>query len=183
MMADAALSVPDLDGWLPEPAIRVKHSRRSSADPDALWQAARSVRVRETALLGRLVQWRIPGTASEVSFDDLFRRAPFCVLEEGELALVSGIVGRIWTLRRDYPDLAGPEEFRSFDTPGTARVVFAMWAASDGAGGCLSTEVRVAPVGAQGRFGIAAVRPLVAGFHSLIGSDGLGAAVRRAEGR
>jgi hypothetical protein len=183
MMADAALTAPDLDGWLPNPTIRVRHSRRSSADPGALWRAARSVRVRDTALLGRLVQWRIPGTGAEVSFEELFRRAPFCVLEEGELALVSGIVGRIWTLRRDYPKLADPDEFRSFDNPGTARVVFSMWAAPDGSGGRLNAEVRVAPVGAQGRFGIAAIRPLVAGFHTLIGSDGLGAAVRRAEGR
>jgi hypothetical protein len=181
MMADAKLSDPDLDGWLPTPTIRVRHSRRSTADPEALWHAARSVRVRETALLGRLVQWRIPGTAGELSFDELFRRAPFCVLEETELALVSGIVGRIWTLRRDYPRLAGPDQFRSYDTPGTARVIFAMWVGSDGAGTRLSAEVRVAPVGAQGRFGVAAVRPLVAAFHALIGSDGLGAAVRRAE--
>jgi hypothetical protein len=111
----------------------------------------------------------------------LFRKAPFRVLEEGDLALVSGIVGRIWTLRRDYPILAAPEEFRSFDTPGTARVIFAMWATSESAGGRLSAEVRVAPVGAQGSFGIAAVKPLVAAFHALIGSDGLGAAIRRAE--
>lgn len=182
-MADASLRVPDLDGWLPSPTIQVRHSRRSSADPEALWEAARSVRVREAALLGRLVQWRIPGTAAEVSFDELFRQPPFCVLEEGELALVSGIVGRIWTLRRDYPKLAGPDEFRSFDTPGTARVIFAMWAASEEPGGRLSAEVRVAPVGVQGRFGIGAIRPLVAGFNNLIASDGLGAAVRRAEGR
>ena len=177
--------IPDLDGWLPSPAIRVSHARSSSAEPEALWQAARGVRVRETALLGRLVQWRIPGTAAEQSFDELFRRAPFCVLEEGELMLVSGIVGRIWTLRRDYPRLADAAQFRSFDTPGTARVVFAMWASGDetGGGGQLSAEVRVAPVGAQGRFGLAAVRPLIAAFHALIGSDGLGAAVRRAEGR
>ena len=182
-MADASLWVPDLDDWLPKPTIQVRHSRRSSADPEALWQAARSVRVRETALLGRLVQWRIPGTAAQVSFDELFRRPPFCVLEEGELVLISGIVGRIWTLRRDYPNLAGPEEFRIFDTPGTARVIFAMWAAPEEPGGRLSAEVRVAPVGVQGRFGIGAIKPLVAGFQNLIASDGLGAAVRRAEGR
>jgi hypothetical protein len=183
MMADAAVSAHDLDRWLPNPAIRVRHSRRSSADPEAVWRAARSVRVRDTAVLGRLVQWRIPGITADVVFDELFRGPPFCVLEQSDLGLVSGIVGRIWTLRRDYPRLAGPDEFRSFDAPGTARVMFAMWAAADGSGGRLSAEVRVAPVGAQGRFGVAAVRPLVAGFHTLIGSDGLGAAVRRAEGR
>lgn len=183
MMADASLRVPDLDGWLSKPTIQITHSRRSSADPDALWQAARSVQVRDTALLGRLVQLRIPGIAPEVSFDELFRKPPFCVLEEGERALVSGIVGRIWTLRRDYPKLAGPDEFRTFDTPGTARVVFAMWATPEEPGARLNAEVRVAPVGVQGRFGVGAIRPLVAGFQNLIASDGLGAAVRRAEGR
>jgi hypothetical protein len=174
---------PDLDGWLQQPAIRVRHSRRSSADPQALWNAARTVRVRDVGLLGRLVQWRIPGTPGELPFDELFRKAPFRVLEESEAALVSGIVGRIWTLRRDYPQLADAEQFRSFDTPGTARVLFAMWAAAaeSDPGGCLSAEVRVAPVGAQGRVGVAAVRPLVAAFHQLIGSDGLAAVVRRAE--
>ncbi len=180
-MADGA---PDLDGWLPEPSIRVRHWRRSSADPETLWRAARAVRVRETALLGRLVQWRIPGTPAGLSFDELFRRAPFCVLEEGPLALVSGIVGRIWTLRRDYPTLADAEAFSNFDNPGTARVVFAMWVTADEAAAArLHSEVRVAPVGRQGRLGIAAVRPLVAGFQNLIGSDGLAAAVRSAEGR
>ena len=175
---------PHLDAWLPNPTIRIRHWRHSSADPETLWRAARGVRVRDTGLLGRLVQWRIPGTAPDQSFDELFRRAPFCVLEEHELALLSGVVGRIWTLRRDYPKLAGPEDFRSFDTPGTARVVFSMWVSPQKSGGArLSAEVRVSPVGTQGRLGIAAVRSLVAAFHSRIGSDGLGAAVRNAEGR
>ena len=176
---------PDLDGWLPKPAIRIRHSRRSSADPQALWDAARAVRVRETALLGRLIQWRIPGTGGDVSFEELFRSPPFRVLEEGELALVSGVAGRIWTLRRDYPKLPDAEAFRNFDTAGTARVMFAMWASPDGegSGGRLNAEVRLVPVGAQGRIGIAAVRPLIGAFHQRIGSDGLTAAVRRAEGR
>ncbi len=44
---------------------------------------------------------------------------------------MSGIVGRIWTLRRDYPELRDPEEFRAWSTPGTARVVFANWIEGD----------------------------------------------------
>ena len=174
---------PDLDGWLENPSIRITHSRRSAVDPEALWTAARLVRVRDAGLLGRLVQWRIPGTPGELSFDELFRKAPFCVLEERHGALVSGVVGRIWTLRRDYPQLADSEQFRTFDAPGTARVLFAMWAESAGAaaGGRLNAEVRVLPLDAQGRVGIAAVRPLIAAFHHLIGADGLAAAVRRAE--
>ena len=178
MMPQARL---DLDGWLPAPTLRVAHARRSSVGAEALWRAARAVRVHDTALLGRLVQWRIPGTAGEMTFDELFRAAPFTVLEEAELGLVSGIVGRIWTLRRDYPLLSGAEEFRRFQAPGTARVVFATWAAAHGDGSRLVAEVRVQAVGMQGRLGVAAVRPLIRAFHPLIGSEGLGAAVRRAE--
>jgi hypothetical protein len=174
---------PELDPWLSNPAVRVVHARRSRAGAEELWRAARTVRVRETALLGRLVQWRIPGTPGELSFDELFRRAPFTVLEEGERSLVSGIVGRIWTVRRDYPELGDAEDFRHCEVPGTARVVFALWAVEERGGARLSSEVRVSPIGAQGRFGVAAVRPLVAAFHQLIASDGLAAAIRRAEGR
>ena len=45
------------------------------------------------------------------------------------------------------------------------------------------SETRVQAIGAQGRLGLAAVRPLVNAFQSLVGSDGIEAAVRGAEGR
>jgi hypothetical protein len=132
--------------------------------------------------LGRLVRWRIPGVPAEASFDELFRNPPFAVLHDEEGALVSGLVGRIWTLRRDYPELDGPDEFREWSRGGTARVVFASWVEpADGGRTALSTEARVQALGPQGRIGVAAVRPLIRAFHYLIGSDGIAAAVRRAE--
>ena len=155
-----------------------------SAPPDRLWEAARSVQLSDTRLLGRLVRWRIPGLSSDLAFDELFRSPPFLVLaEEPRWVLVSGLVGRIWTLRRDYPELADPEEFRAWDTPGTARVVFANWietASSEGRS-TIHAEARVEPIGAQGRLGVAAVRGLVSAFGSLLGSDGIEIAARRAE--
>jgi hypothetical protein len=162
---------------VPDPAVRVRHSRVSSAPPERLWEAARTVRLADTRRLGRLVRWRIPGTPGDIPFDELFRRPPFLVLEEGEEELVSGIVGRIWTLRRDYPQLRDPEEFRAWSTPGTARVVFANWIEGD----ALVSETRVDAIGVQGRLGVRAVRPLVRAFQGLIGSDGIAAAVRIAE--
>jgi hypothetical protein len=173
---------PDLDDWLPEPAIRVAHRRESRVSSEQLWAAAGEIMLRDASLLGRLVRWRIPGTRADLSFDELFREPPFTVLDEGEGSLISGLVGRIWTLRRDYPQLAGPDEFRTWSKPGTARVMFANWveAAPSGAT-ALSSEVRVQAIGTQGRLGLAAVRPLVSAFQQLIGSDGIGAAVRRAE--
>ncbi len=142
------------------------------------------MRLAETGLLGRLVRWRIPGTDPQLSFLDLFRAPPFIVLDEAPDALVSGLVGRIWTLRRDYPQLGSPEEFRTWSTRGTARVVFAHWVGPDqDAGSVLASEVRVEAFGRRGWLGVRSVQPLVNRFGPLISSDGLGAAVRRAEER
>ena len=149
-----------------------------------LWRAAREVRLADTTVLGRIVRWRIPGLVRSLSYDDLFRQPPFLALEEDDHALVSGLVGRIWTLRRDYPALGSPEEFAEWSQGGTARVVIASWASDRGGGGSMLTaEARVEPIGAQGRLGVAAVRPVVRAFQGLVGSDGINAAVRRAESR
>ena len=175
---------PDLDKWLPDPALRVTHRRESTVSAAELWQAARETRLSETAVLGRLVRLRIPGLARDLGYDDLFRQPPFIVLEEGEHALVSGLVGKIWTLRRDYPQLGSPQAFADWSKGGTARVVIANWAVERPDGGsALAAEARVEPVGTQGRLGVAAVRPVVRGFQNLVGSDGISAAVRRAERR
>jgi hypothetical protein len=174
---------PDLDVWLPDPALRVSHRRASRVSADELWQAAQEIRLSDTSMLGRLVRWRIPGVGRTTRFDDLFREPPFMVLEEGEHALVSGLVGRIWTLRRDYPTLDSVQEFQDWSKGGTARVVIANWACDDddGDGATLAVEARVQAIGAQGRLGVAAIRPMVRGFQNLIGSDAMTAAVRRAE--
>lgn len=176
-------AAPDLDKWLATPALHVVHRRESSVSAAELWDAARQVRLSDTARLGRLVRWRIPGLARGLVYDDMFRRAPFIVLEEGDHALVSGLVGRIWTLRRDYPELGSPQEFADWSAGGTARVVIANWAEDRDGGSVLTAEARVEPIGAQGRLGLAAVRPVVRAFQNLVGSDGVNAAVHRAERR
>lgn len=175
--------MPDLNHWLPDPAIRVAHRRHSKAPPDRLWEAARAVRLSDARLLGRLVRWRIPGLAPDLTFDEMFRVPPFIVLSERKGRwLVSGLVGRIWTLRRDYPKLRDSDEFRHWNTAGTARVLFANWIEEPRSGATeIHAEARVDAIGAQGRVGLTAVRPLVGAFGSLIGSDGLDAAVRTAE--
>jgi hypothetical protein len=174
----------DLDHWLPSPTIRVAYRRESTAAPDDLWQAARTVRLDDTSLLGRLVRWRIPGLAGDLPFDHLFRHDPFRVLGDRERSLVSGLVGRIWTLRRDYPQLSDPEQFRHWSMPGTARVLFANWVEPASSGGAvLHSETRVDAVGAQGRLGLATLRPVIRAFQQLVATDGIEAAVRRAEER
>jgi hypothetical protein len=175
---------PDLDGWLPHPALRVAHRRPSRVGPDDLWAAATEIRLADTGLLGRLVRWRIPGLPRDVRFDALFREPPFMILEQEARTLVSGLVGSIWTLRRDYPRLSDPDEFRAWSRRGTARVVVANWVVPDGNGGSeVCSEARVQAFGVQGRMGVAAVRPLVGRFQGLVGDEGLRAAVQQAERR
>jgi hypothetical protein len=181
-MIDNRGMAPQLDAWLTDPAVRVAHRRASTATPDRLWQAAQEIDLSDTRMLGRLVRWRIPGLAAETSFARLFRCAPFAVLDEGPRALVSGLVGPIWTLRRDYPVLEDPEEFREWSKSGTAKVLFAHWVEADGnQGSLLRSEARVKAYGAQGRIGLASVRPLISGFQQLVASDALVLAVRAAE--
>jgi hypothetical protein len=174
---------PDLDRWLSEPSMRVVHQRESAADPDRLWAAAQSVRLADVGMLGRLVRWRIPGLPPDTSFDQMFHSPPFIVLaDDGDRALACGLVGRIWTLRRDYPKLREPNEYGRWDVSGTAKVLFANWIEPASSGhSALCSEVRVRAIGAQGRLGVAAVRPLVSTFQQLVGSEGLETAVRLAE--
>lgn len=170
----------DLDRWLPEPAIRTHHRRSASADPDALWESAVAVRLRDTRLLGRVVRWRIPGVAADTTFRDLFARHPFTVLDEGERHSVSGLAGRIWTLERDYPRLSGPEEFAAWDEPGTARVLMAHWVEEDPRGSAVVSETRVQPVGRGASLRVRALWAAVGRFERLIGAEALTIAVRRA---
>ena len=172
---------PDLDHWLDRPVVRVTHRRKAATDPATLWAAARTVRASETRRLGRLVRLRIPGLPPDFAYDEMFRAPPFTVLDEGVHALVSGIVGRIWTVRRDYPTLAEPDAFRSWSAPGTLRVLFANWVEPAGAGiSALVSETRVSGGDRFARLGLAAVRPLIVASHQLIGSEGLEQAVTKA---
>jgi hypothetical protein len=172
----------DLDRWLDRPAVRTHHARAAAAPPDALWRAAQSVRVSDTRLLGRVVRWRLPGTPPDATFDQLFRRYPFTVLDECERHLISGLCGRVWTVARDYPRLAGPDEFAKWRTPGTVRVLFAHWVEEAGDGqSALVSETRVQPVDHRAALRLRAVWALVGGFERLIGAEPLPVAVRRAE--
>jgi hypothetical protein len=173
-------SRPDLDHWLADPQIRIEHRRAADAEPEAVWSAAQSVRLGEARRLGRLIRLRIPGLSSDLRFGEMFRRPPFNVLHEDDRMLISGLVGRIWTLRRDYPILGSPEEFREWSRRGTARVLFAHWVEPrEGGGALLVSQTRVQAVGRRGRLGLAAVRPLISSSHHLIGRDGIDAALRR----
>ncbi len=171
-----------LDHWLPDATVRTRHRRIAAAEPDALWAAAAAIRLSETRRLGRLVGWRIPGVDAAQTYGELFRDYPFCVLDEGAHALVSGLCGRIWTFARDYPQLAGPDAFAEWEEPGTVRVAFAHWVRplKDGRSELFS-EARVQPVDLHARLRLKAVWAVVGPFERLVGAEPLELAARRAE--
>jgi hypothetical protein len=173
-----------LDAWIASPAVRIHHERAARADPGALWDAASQVRLRDTRTLGRLVRWRIPDLDPQLTYHDLFRDYPFVVLEEDERTLISGLAGRIWTLARDYPRLADPEEFGAWDARGTVRVLFAHWVreADDGRAELVS-EARVEPVDRIAAIRLRTLWSVVGPFQRLVGSEPLELAARAAEGR
>ena len=160
--------------------MRTHHRRNADADPDALWEAASTLPLSATRTLGRLVRWRIPGLARDLSYGELFRAYPFTVLDEGDRYLVTGLCGRIWTLARDYPGLAGPDDFAAWDEPGTVRVLFGHWV-QDGAGGPeLVSEARVKPTDRTSSLRLRALWKVIGPFERLVGGEALSAAVRRA---
>jgi len=173
--------IPDLDSWLPGAAVRTSHRRSAAAAPDALWRAARQIRLADTRTLGRLVRWRIPGTPARLTYEQLLRTYPFTVLDEGERHPVSGLCGRIWTLQRDYPALAEPEEFRRWNRAGTVRVLFAHWVreARDGRAE-LCSEARVEPVDRSSARRLRALWVVIGRFEPLVAAEPLSLAARRA---
>lgn len=175
----------DLERWLPaaQAAVSTRHVRTATGvGADALWAAAQAVRLSDTRRLGRLVGWRIPGLRSGLAYHELFSEPPFCVLDRGAHALVSGLVGRIWTLARDYPPLAGPAGFAAWAEPGTVRVAFAHRAEPCPGGARLISEARVAPVDGAAERRLRMVWALVGPFERLVGAEPLALAVERAGG-
>jgi hypothetical protein len=172
---------PDPAELIARPAVRVRHRRSAAATPEGLWRAASEVRLRDTRTLGRLVRWRIPGTDPDVSFRGLFSAPPFTVLADGDTWSVSGLVGSIWTPAREYPRLAGADEFRAWDRSGTVRVLFTHWVEPDGDASTLHSDVRVEPTNRRAALRLRALWAVVGTFERLIGGEALSLAVRRAE--
>lgn len=175
------MTAPKLDAWLPEPAVRTRHRRTAAATPDAVWDAAAALRLSQTRTLGRLVQWRIPGTPQSIGFRELLASEPFAVLDEGERWSVSGLCGRIWTTAVDYPKVDGAA-FAAWDEPGTVRVLMAHWVTADADGrSTIHSEARVEPVDRRARWALRSLWLAVGPFERLIGAEPLSLVARHAE--
>ena len=182
-VASGVMAHERLDAWLGTPAVRTHHRRTAAAAPEDLWERATEVRLDETRSLGRLVRWRIPDLARDLTYHELFRGYPFCVLEEDRHLLITGLCGRIWTLARDYPRLDGPDAFAGWDERGTVRVLFAHWVRDAGDGRAeIVSEARVQPVDARSALRLKALWAVIGRFDRLVGVEPLELAARRAEG-
>jgi hypothetical protein len=171
----------DLDAWLPNPQIRTRHRRDAPVATAALWAAAGDLRLDETGPLAHLIRWRIPGLPAGQTFRGLFSTPPFTVLAEGQAWSISGLVGRIWTIRRDYPALDGAEDFAAWDRAGTVRVLFAHWVQEADGGSALVSEARVAPVDRGAALRLRALWAVVGPWERLIGGEALARAARAAQ--
>jgi hypothetical protein len=171
-----------LDDWLPSAAVRTRHRRAARASADDLWRAASTIRLADTRRLGRLVRWRIPGLSAALTYHELFRTYPFCVLAESDHRLISGLCGRIWTLSRDYAQLSGPDDFLAWREPRTVRVLFAHWV-TPGADGrsTLYSEARVAPTDSIATMRLRALWLALGPFERLIGAEALALAAEQAQ--
>ena len=161
--------------------MRTRHVRASRADADGLWRAATGVRLRDCRVLGRLVSRRLGIGDESLTFAGLFGTAPFVLLEQGPTWALSGLCGRIWSVRGELGRLERPDAFHDWREPGTVRVLFAHWAAPSRAGAELHSEVRVAPGDRRAALRLAALEPFIGGFQSLIGREALALAARRAD--
>jgi hypothetical protein len=173
-----------LDAWLPDPRVRTHHRRATGSAPDVLWAAANALRLSDTRTLGRLVRWRIPGLAPDLTYGELFRSYPFTVLDDGPQHLVAGLCGRIWTLARDYPQLDGPPAFAAWDEPGTVRVLVGHWVEPDAGGGAaLVSEARVKPTDRHAGLRLRALWRLIGPFERLVGAEAIATAARASDSR
>ena len=102
---------------------------RAAATPEALWHAAREVRLADTRTLTRLVRWRIPGV---VRRPDLHRAVPHTTPSRcstrATCGRCPGCAGGSGPSARDYPRLSGRRTSAPWDRRGTVRVLFAHWA-------------------------------------------------------
>jgi hypothetical protein len=170
----------DLDRWLKEPVLRTSHRRESPTSDDELWGAAATVRLCDCRVLGRLIRARIPGLRADLTFGELFRSDPFNLLEEGPNYTLSGLCGRIWTVRRDFELLSRPAEFLTWRVPGTVRVLFASWAEPTVDGSALVSEVRIAAVDRRAALRVRALKPFISAFQGLVAAEPLRIASQRA---
>jgi hypothetical protein len=140
--------------------------------------------LRETRTLRPIIAWRLgryaPG--ADTPLRSVLASHPFHLLAEQGMVSVSGMAGKLWSLRDTFVRFDGADGFRDWAEPGFCKVVVRHEVRPEGGGGsAIDSEVRIwcTSRGAQVHF-----RPywaFIGPFSRFIGSELLSAAVRRAE--
>ena len=173
-----------IDDLVPQAHARLHHTRVSTATPDELWQAATEVRLVDAPRLCRLIRWRLGhhAPAPETTFEEFFRTGVFMLLEEDRRRYVSGVAGRIWAPSGEYAHFETPAEYREYAARGTAKVVLSTEVREHERGSQIVSEARVWCADRRARLIFRPFWAVVSPFARLIATEGLAAAVRRAEG-
>ena len=168
---------------VPKTHARLHHRRRSIAHPDDLWQAARTIRLKDAPRLNRLIRWRLGrhAPAADTTFEDFFRSGVFTLLEEGERYSVSGVAGRSWSPSGDYQRFETASDYMDYDGRGIAKVVLATSVSAHAEGSQIDTEARIWLSDRRAQLIFRPFWAVVHPFARFIGSEGLAAAVRHAE--
>jgi hypothetical protein len=156
-----------LDAFLPEHDFNEVHAIRIDAPPARILDAVHEVTPAEIRLF-RFLTWlryplrRHPSGVSHRPLLEIALRSGFVLLaEEHGREVVLGVAGRFWTSHGSVP-LAGPEAFRDFDRPGSARAAIDFRVEEEATGRCrLTTETRILGTDAAGRRRFAAYWCLV----------------------
>jgi hypothetical protein len=178
----ASASLP-LDDWLPDHHACTHHARRSAATPERLWQAARTVQVRETRTLRPIIGWRMGryAPAPDAELREVLARHPFVLLAEDGMVSVSGLAGRLWALGDTFARFDGAEAFRAWREPGQCKVAVRHEVVPDGAGSEIRSEVRIWCTDRRAQLRFRPYWAFIGPFSRFIGSELLSAATRRAE--
>ena len=152
------ISDPLIDAFLPDPEVRERHQTTVAAPADITWAAARDLDFRDSALVraifrGRELLMRAGRREGEKTGTFLeqvealgWRR----LAENPGRELVFGAVTRPWESNVVFRGLE-PEDFRAFDEPDYAKIVWALEVEPAGERSVFSTETRVATTDAEAR--------------------------------
>jgi hypothetical protein len=177
------VSTTELQDWLPGCHARLRFARASTASPEALWEAAHAIALRDAPRLNRLIRWRLGKHAPspDTTFEEFFRTGIFMLLEEGDRLYISGVAGKIWAPSGEYAQFETAGDYRQYRARGTAKVVLKTEVREHERGSQIVNEARVWCADRRTTLIFRPFWAVVSPFARFVYSEGFAAAVRRAE--
>ena len=147
-----------IDAFLPDPDVRERHQTVVAAPADITWATAQDLDFRDSALVRAIFRGRellMRARPKDAGKADTFLEQVEALgwrrlAEEPGRELVFGAVTRPWEPNVVFRGLS-PEEFRTFDEPDYARILWALQVEPAGERSVFSTETRVVTTDAEAR--------------------------------